>query len=92
MDLVIADRSRVLAHRPSIGPRAIPEELFLREVGETFLLVGTLRAGWEEEFRARLRSTRFLRPASASDHQRSALKHDLDEPVAEPIQAHALRS
>jgi hypothetical protein len=69
---------------------AIPEELFLREVGETFLLVGTLRVGWEEEFRARLRSTRFLRPAS--DHQRSALKRDLDELVAEPIQAHALRS
>jgi putative DNA methylase len=83
MDLVIADRSPVLAHRPSIGPRASTEELFLREVGETFLLVGKLRAGWEEEFRARLRSTRFLRPAS--DHQGSALRHDLDELVAEPI-------
>jgi adenine-specific DNA methylase len=62
MDLVIDDCSAVLTHRPSVGLNTSEEEQFLREVGETFLLVGTLPNGWEEAFSARLQSTRFARP------------------------------
>src|SRR5215218_8151652 len=72
------------ARSSPIDPSATAEELFLQEVGETFLLVGNLRAGWEEAFRTRLRSTRFLRPSSANDHQGSALRHDLNKVCCQP--------
>jgi hypothetical protein len=62
MDLVIDDCSAVLTHRPSVGLNTSEEEQFLREVGETFLLVGTLPDGWEEALSARLQSTKFARP------------------------------
>jgi adenine-specific DNA methylase len=65
MDLVIKHDSPFVVHHPSISPSASDEELFLHKVGETFLLVGRLPEDWEQAFRARLRSTRFLRPAES---------------------------
>ena len=59
MDLVPREQTSLEQWRPVSFPASAEEE-FLAIVGDAFLRVGQLHAGWEEDFSKRLRTSRFL--------------------------------
>ncbi|MBA3973402.1 MAG: hypothetical protein C0504_04180 [Candidatus Solibacter sp.] len=66
-------------HSEAIPPRlnasiAGAEAEFLRLVGDTFLRIGRLEGGWEDEFARQLKDSEFLTPTSARIRQATNAK------------------